>query len=191
MSEAEMAKQLDVSRQVVRDAFFRLSRLGFLTIRPQKATVVSRISIKDVLEARYIRMALEMENIRQACVNFSPSSIAKLEDILARQKTSIDNGEHEVFYNLDNAFHKEICAGADLEFTWSTIQEKKAHTDRVRFLSLAFSSQDALKGHIEIFAALRTKNADRAVEAVRQHLSQIEGAIDHLRFQNHEWFEDL
>lgn len=44
VSEAEVARQMDVSRQPVRDAFFRLSELGFLTIRPQRATLISRIS---------------------------------------------------------------------------------------------------------------------------------------------------
>ncbi|MCJ7874442.1 GntR family transcriptional regulator, partial [Phaeobacter sp. J2-8] len=39
VSEIEVAKQLGVSRQPVRDAFFRLSNLGFLAIRPQRATL--------------------------------------------------------------------------------------------------------------------------------------------------------
>ena len=38
LSEAEVARQMGVSRQPVRDAFWRLSQLGFLTIRPQRAT---------------------------------------------------------------------------------------------------------------------------------------------------------
>ena len=44
LSEAEVARQMGVSRQPVRDAFCRLSQLGFLTIRPQRATTVSPIS---------------------------------------------------------------------------------------------------------------------------------------------------
>ena len=41
LSEAEVARRMGVSRQPVRDAFWRLSQLGFLTIRPQRATTVS------------------------------------------------------------------------------------------------------------------------------------------------------
>lgn len=44
LSEIEVAKQFGVSRQPVRDAFHRLSKLGFLSIRPQRATSVSQIS---------------------------------------------------------------------------------------------------------------------------------------------------
>ena len=38
LSEAEVAAQMGVSRQPVRDAFYRLSQLGFIQIRPQRAT---------------------------------------------------------------------------------------------------------------------------------------------------------
>ena len=38
LSELDVARQLGVSRQPVRDAFFRLSKLGFLQIQPQRAT---------------------------------------------------------------------------------------------------------------------------------------------------------
>ena len=41
ISEIDVARAMGVSRQPVRDAFFRLSQLGFLVIRPQRATTVS------------------------------------------------------------------------------------------------------------------------------------------------------
>lgn len=61
VSEVEVGKQMGVSRQPVRDAFYRLSQLGFLQIRPQRATTVSLISGEAVMRARFIRTAVEME----------------------------------------------------------------------------------------------------------------------------------
>ena len=43
LSEAGVARAMGVSRQPVRDAFWRLSKLGLLRIRPQRATTVTRI----------------------------------------------------------------------------------------------------------------------------------------------------
>ena len=40
ISEVEIADRFDVSRQPVREAFIRLSNLGLLLVRPQRATVV-------------------------------------------------------------------------------------------------------------------------------------------------------
>ena len=54
ISEADVAKALGVSRQPVRDAFYRLSKLGFLSMRPQVATTVSLISKKSVQQAPLI-----------------------------------------------------------------------------------------------------------------------------------------
>ncbi|MEJ2022363.1 MAG: GntR family transcriptional regulator, partial [Maritimibacter sp.] len=58
LSEVEVAKAMGESRQPVRDAFYRLSKLGFLLIRPQRATTVSLISSEAVMQARFIRTAL-------------------------------------------------------------------------------------------------------------------------------------
>ncbi len=57
LSEADIAVQLGVSRQPVRDAFYRLSQRGYLEIKPQRATLVSRISEQQVSNARFIRAA--------------------------------------------------------------------------------------------------------------------------------------
>lgn len=190
ISEAEVAKQLGVSRQSVRDAFYRLSTLGFLNIKPQSATVVSLISASDVFEARYIRTAIELENIRNACVTLSNDHISALEVQVEEQARAIQEDQKERFHQLDNQFHHDICDFAGYSFTWKSIQEKKAHTDRVRYLSLELSSQTALAGHVEILAALRDRNPERAEAAMRDHLSQIESAITQLREENHEWFED-
>ena len=68
MSEVDVAKAMGVSRQPVRDAFYRLSKMGFLLIRPQRATTVSLISPRAVVQARFIRSALEKETVRAAAV---------------------------------------------------------------------------------------------------------------------------
>ena len=80
LSESEIAKQCDVSRQPVREAFIRLNNKGLLTVRPQKATLVRKISIREILNARFIRTAVEVEVVRKACssavdVNFEQIDI--------------------------------------------------------------------------------------------------------------------
>ena len=78
VSEAELAKQLDVSRQPVRDAFFRLSKLGFLSIRPQRATQVTRISEKAVLDAAFVRTAIEAECLRHCAKHWNETHSRQL-----------------------------------------------------------------------------------------------------------------
>lgn len=174
MSEAEIATVLGVSRQPVRDAFWRLARLGFLQVRPQRATTVSPISAAAVREAKFIRTALEVETIRLAAVRLSAADLAALRDVLGEQASAIAVGDRDGFHALDEAYHRQLCARAGVGFAWTLIREKKAHMDRVRYLSLTFGAPAALEDHLAIQAALEARDIDAAVAAVRTHLGRIE-----------------
>ena len=47
LSEAEVARQLGVSRQPVREAFIKLAEVGLVEVRPQRGTYVMLISIRE------------------------------------------------------------------------------------------------------------------------------------------------
>lgn len=81
LSESDVARATGVSRQPVRDAFWRLSQLGFLTIRPQRPTEVSAISERAVLQARFVRTALEIETARVAVRTFGEAEFAELDAV--------------------------------------------------------------------------------------------------------------
>ena len=55
LSEAEIAKQFATSRQPVREAFIKLSEERLVVIQPQRGTFVIKISVDDVLDARFVR----------------------------------------------------------------------------------------------------------------------------------------
>lgn len=190
LSEAEVAKQLGVSRQPVRDAFFRLSNLGFLLIQPQKATRVTKIRVQDIHKARFVRTSVEIEVMRRAVEIFEAEDFAALEANLKEQKQAVDQGDREWFHKLDNAFHQLICQRAGVGLVWDLIMESKAHTDRVRFLSLASGSMRAWEDHVQIVKMLKSGDVDAAVTAMRDHLSSIQVIIDQLREENHSWFLD-
>lgn len=190
ISEIEVAKAMGVSRQPVRDAFYRLSKLGFLQIRPQRATTVTLISSEAVMRARFIRTALEVETIRAATPRLSTADLDDLARILDQQDRAIEADDRPGFHRLDDAFHREICARAHLSFTWELIAENKGHMDRVRMLSLSFASRTAWQDHVAILAALRSREPEEAAAAMRAHLSRIKEQIDRIFQQNHDYFAD-
>jgi DNA-binding GntR family transcriptional regulator len=188
ISEVEVAKALGVSRQPVRDAFYRLSKLGFLSIRPQRATLVSQISATGVLQARFVRNALETETVRTACQVLTSEDHDALDDILENQRKAVDAADPVSFHRLDDQFHREICERSGLAFAWDIIRENKAHMDRVRFLSLAFASQDAFEDHLKIMDAIRARDEDRAMHHMREHLSRIKKQIVRIRADHERYF---
>lgn len=192
ISETEIARQMGVSRQPVREAFKRLARLGFLWIRPQSGTTVSLISEAAVLRARFIRTALEQHTCRTACTMAGGAGLARLAELIEAQKAAVAAQNRDLFHALDDAFHREICVLAGAGYVWDLINESKAHMDRIRMLSLSASSQQlALKEHIQIFDAITQADAEAAAGAMNGHLSRILVLIEEIKSVNHGWFTDL
>ena len=190
LSEVDVARRMGVSRQPVRDAFYRLSRLGFLTIWPQRATVVAAISESAVLQARFIRTAIELETVQAAAQSLNARQLQRLQTLVQRQETAVEAGDKVRFHALDDEFHRLICEFTGLSFAWTVIKEHKAHMDRVRYLSLSFGAQSALDDHKEILAALQAHDPKRAAEAMRAHLSRIAGIIATIRKDHDQYFAE-
>lgn len=181
ISEQDVARQIGSSRQPVRDAFYRLSKLGLVQVQPQRATVVSLISEDAVLQARFVRTVLESETARAAAVRLPAASLAELVRLVDEQEAAVAAGDRIRFHQLDDAFHAEICAASGHAFAWALIRENKAHMDRVRWLSLAFGARTALDDHIRILDALRRGDGAAAAEAMRGHLARIADILAQVR----------
>ncbi|GHF52918.1 GntR family transcriptional regulator [Seohaeicola zhoushanensis] len=191
VSEAEVAKQLNVSRQPVRDAFFRLSKLGLLSIRPQRATLISKISERAVREAAFVRTALEVECIRLAAARRTKEDIAELHEALARQVAALDDPDRRAFHVQDEAFHLLLCRIAGHTHVWELILEHKAHMDRARFLTLSVSHRRrVLSEHVALVEAIEAGSPDAAEACLRDHLGNIHVVLPGLRAENAAYFED-
>ena len=190
LSEVEVARQAGVSRQPVRDAFWRLSKAGLVLVRPQRATTVTQISPGAVRRARFIRTAIEVETLMVARQRFGPAEFAELDGIVADQADAAAADARERFHALDDAFHERIGALAGVAFVWGLVRENKAHTDRVRLLSLSSGADLAVADHRAILAALRTGSAGEAAEAMRVHLGRITAILDRIRGEHPEYVAD-
>lgn len=190
LSEADVARQFGISRQPVRDAFHQLSKLGFLIIRPQRATEVSLISPSTIIAARFLRTSVEVEMVRRAASLIDAAGVKHLENLLDQQRDAISRADTEQFKLLDDRYHLGICEVCDLGEVWTRIAENKAHTDRLRLLSIRDSSPDALRDHELILEALKRGDAEAATAQMREHLDRIKGVLEDLRRTRHQWFSD-
>lgn len=189
LSEVEIAKQFDVSRQPVREAFIRLSNIGLLLIRPQRATVVRKISLQEVATARFIRLSIELEVSRRACANFEPKHEKPFRKNLAEQKAMIVSGSLDGFGKLDAGFHRLICDVAGMPDVYEAIAEQKAKVDRLCALSLTNEEEckEVYKDHEKLLAFLIEKDTDGYIASLRSHLSRLDFTIAQLS-KSHQHF---
>lgn len=188
LSELEVAGQMSVSRQPVRDAFYRLSRLGLVQIQPQRTTTVSLISEEAVLQARFVRAALESETVRGAARRLPPERLAELEALIVAQTAAVAADDRIRFHALDDDFHRAICEASGHGFAWTLIRENKAHMDRVRWLSLAFGARTALDDHMRILEAMRGGDPERAAAEMVAHLGRIVDILAQIRTEHPAMF---
>jgi len=190
LSEVEIAKQSDVSRQPVREAFIRLNNMNLLQVRPQRATVVRKISRSDILNTRFVRIAVEVEVVLRACDVFDNRKIGFKRN-LVQQKQAAARGDTERFHSLDYEFHRLLCVAAGSEFAFKTIAENKAHVDRLCMISLADREGMKLlhKDHSEIFACLEASDSKGIVKLTRQHLSRLDQTLAEACEKHPEYFE--
>ncbi|QKV18542.1 GntR family transcriptional regulator [Oricola thermophila] len=190
VSETEVAGQLGVSRQPVRDAFFRLSKLGFLSIRPQRATLIRPISERAVLDALFTRTAIEVECLRLAIKRLDDTGLARLRDNLAEQADALRCGLRAEFHALDEALHETICDIAGHRHAWTLILEQKAHMDRVRFMTLSEGRRHrVLAEHKAIITAVEQRDPSEAERRLRDHIGDIRTVLAAARIQYPDYFE--
>ena len=74
LSEQDIAERHGVSRQPVREALIGLARTRLVEIQPQRGTTVVKISVRKMMEARFVREAIETAVVRRACSSFDRHS---------------------------------------------------------------------------------------------------------------------
>lgn len=192
LSEAEIAKRFDVSRQPVREALIRLSNMGLVSVRPQRATVVRKISVSGITESRFIRTAVEVEIVRRACALYKPAFDAAFLANLAQQKAAVETGDSESLNQLDYEFHRLVCQVAECEFAFKTIAENKLSVDRLCTLSLADKAgqEEIYEDHRQTFDRLRAGDEQGCVESTRMHLSRLNETLQQAQAQFPDYFEE-
>lgn len=174
LSESEIAARYAVSRQPVREAFIRLAQEGLVAVMPQRGTFVLKISIKEVMDARFVREAIEVALVREAAQLQPPGLVKTLRELIAAQG-QVASGDNAAFLALDEAFHREIARVLGRQRVWRVIDQAKAQMDRVRFLSYEAATPlpRLIEQHTHIVDAIEAGDPAAAGNALTEHLSEI------------------
>ena len=183
LSEKSLSVELGVSRTPVREAILRLTREGLIVVYAQSGSVVSKIDLAQVEEARFVRSALECAAIADGG-GASDGDIRDLQAILARQRefeASQDGAAWAEFFALDQELHRKLTQISGHPLVWDVITAARVHMDRVRRLSMPFSQRipeittiaQVISEHERIVSAVANHDPRAAQEAMAFHLSGV------------------
>jgi GntR family transcriptional regulator, rspAB operon transcriptional repressor len=191
LSETDIAQRFRVSRQPVREAFIKLAEAGLVEVRPQRGTFVVPITAREVLNARFIREAVEVAVVGELAGSVIPAMIAELRRLIAEQREAARGNDWAAFLASDEAFHRKLAESAGHAHAWRVLESIKAQMDRVRYLSFSGASPFPLliKQHVAIVEALARGKRVAAEAAMRQHLREVLTALPAIAAEHPELFE--
>src|SRR5437667_11357451 len=109
MVETDLARQLGVSRQPVREALHRLEAEGWVDLRPNQGAFVHVPTDQEVDQLLDVRELLEVETSRLAARAVTTGQVARLRAICRDGETAVAAGDTERFVTLNNSFHAALA----------------------------------------------------------------------------------
>lgn len=172
--EREIAARTGVSRGPVREALRQLEQEGLIVSVPYQGTYVAGISDTEVDGIIIpIRLVLETFAYRQSMSSLEESDFDALAGLLERMQRAADTADLPGLVEVDLRFHSRVIerAGSQCLQIWRSIEPRvRAYffRDVVRHASL----QDLPQEHVELLEAMRSKEVDRVVPLLEQHIRE-------------------
>jgi DNA-binding FadR family transcriptional regulator len=192
-SERDLARQLGVSRPVVREAMIALEIAGLVDIKTGSGIYVRNavpesvqpVVIFDVgpspFEVIAVRKMLEPEVAFAAASTRSAADLVGIDEALELMKRAIDTRSD--FTAADRLFHTRIATATRNTVLISIVDQLWGHILTPLFsnlharTSLAKHHRAALAQHAKILQALRKKDAPGARDAMSAHVTMTETLI--------------
>jgi DNA-binding GntR family transcriptional regulator len=183
--EANLARQLGISRGPLREALARLAGRKLLEYTPNVGMRVTTMSLDDIIEIFQVREALEGMACRLATKFLSDAELERLNELLDTHREEDELKSGTAYYQLsgDLDFHYQIALGSRNKRLVASLCDDLYHFIRIyRFRSSAKPGRAllALKEHQAILAAMRARDEDLAEALMRQH---IRAAIENLKVE--------
>jgi DNA-binding GntR family transcriptional regulator len=170
--ETELARQLGVSRQPVREALHRLQAEGWVDLRPNQGAFVHVPTDREVDELLDVRELLEVEAARLAAKAATREQVARLRALCSQGEAAVAAGDTARFVALNNEFHAAL---ADIAGNLVLAELGAIVGRRVRWyyrLVAPLREHESSAEHVDLVEAIETADAERAAQVARRHVER-------------------
>lgn len=174
LKEAEIARQLGISRAPLREAMNRLESNGMVERRANHGVYVIALSLDDLDDLFRMREALEGAACGLAAERVSSKDIAHLETMLTRHAEATAKTGQYTQLSSDDDFHFFIIGRSGSRRLFRSLCHElylQVRLYRFRSSSKPGRSQAALNEHHDIVRALADGDSRKAEDAMRLHIS--------------------
>ena len=147
--------------------------------------------MQGIAYARFVRLAIELEVIHQACSIWDETRVKALDENMDKQRQALESGKLDQFHALDYEFHKLICQLGGCPLAFDTIEECKNKVERLCVLSLDREDESAVlfNDHEQLAKALEERSVKDATTVARKHFARLDDIITDVYNKHSEYFE--
>lgn len=180
--EAEIARQMAISRAPIREAIRKLERDGLVEYQPRRGTVVVRLSREEVRDAYNLRAHLEGYAARLAAIQATEEELANLENLIDQMHDFAIHDDLRGLLAADVAFHAQICQASGSKRVYRLWDSLNPHSwTLLTSLKAAYSLTEIADRHRPVLDALRARDADCAETVLRRHILDLaENVLAHI-----------
>lgn len=113
IDQNELAAELGISRQPLRDAMIQLEIEGFVTVYPRRGVLVSRLTLDDVRHLYEIIGGLESTVLRTVGRELAERDLLRMRLLNDHMVAAIEAGDFDRYYDLNLAFHDVFLDRSD------------------------------------------------------------------------------
>jgi DNA-binding GntR family transcriptional regulator len=170
--ESELARQLGVSRQPVREALHRLEAEGWVDLRPNQGAFVHIPTDPEVDDLLDVRELLEAEAARLAAQAIAPQQAAVLRAVCHEGEAAVAAGDTARFVALNNRFHSAVAQIAGNAVLAELVGIVGRRARWYYQLVAPAREQDSCAEHLELVEAIAAGDAGEAVRIARGHVER-------------------
>jgi DNA-binding GntR family transcriptional regulator len=168
--EAELARQLGVSRQPIRESLHRLQAEGWVELRPGQGAFVHTPTEQEVDQLLEVRGLLEGEAARLAASAATPEDVARLRDLWREGVAALDSDDDpDRLVAANAAFHAHVTslAGNVVLAELAELVDRRVRWYYGRVVSTR--GHESWHEHGALVDAIAAGDGVAAAETARQH----------------------
>jgi DNA-binding GntR family transcriptional regulator len=173
IEEMKIAEAYGISRTPLREALKVLAAEGLVTMKVRRGAYVTEVSDQDLAEVYHLLSLLESDAAGTVAARASEAELADLTALHQELETAAIPGHHDraQFFRVNEQFHMRLLEIASNRWSSQMVADlrKVMKLNRHNSLLKAGRIDESLAEHRQVMAALRQRDAARAVACMQAH----------------------
>ncbi len=174
LREARLARQLNIGRNVTREALRALEQAGIVRIVPNRGAEIRKLSMEDALDLYDLRSGLARAAARLAARRVDRDQLEELADLQRQLSFAIDRDDAPLYTTVNRRFHAVIFEAARnprlSDYNDALEEELKLFLTRTSYSAAAF--RKSWEEHQRVLDALLAGEDMAAADAFEAHVIQ-------------------